>query len=288
MTTSTAIDHEAGSDSAQSLNPWALGNYHRFATETIWGLGRILITNSRIHAGTQVLDVAAGTGNAAIRAALHGAAVTALDCTPKQLTIGRRQAELVGADVNWQLGDAEHMPFADDQFDVVLSCLGIIFAPSHQLVARELVRVCKPGGQIALLNFTPGDLADSFFALVAKYLPESPDPSSNPLDWGREPYLEALFGSAIEELQLVRRTLVERAASPEAYCDFYLQNFGPMVAIRQSLDNDGRRLNAFKTEFLELARKHNRGKNGAAAEYPFDYVIATATVADHFDKTQYC
>ncbi|MGH7694548.1 MAG: class I SAM-dependent methyltransferase, partial [Gemmatimonadaceae bacterium] len=125
---------------------WALGDYHRFATETVWQLGPILVRACGISAGQRVLDVAAGTGNVAIRAAEVGARVVASDLTPENFAAGRREAAARGVELEWIEADAERLPFADDEFDVVTSSLGAIFAPDHRAAAYEMFRVCRRGG----------------------------------------------------------------------------------------------------------------------------------------------
>src|SRR5690606_2450118 len=123
---------------------WAMGDYDRFARATVWELGSLLADACDITRGQRVLDVAAGTGNVAIRAALKGASVVASDLTPEHFVAGRRGAAGAGVTLEWIEGDAEALPFDDSSFDVVTSCLGAMFAPDHQRVADELVRVCRP------------------------------------------------------------------------------------------------------------------------------------------------
>src|SRR5687768_3438284 len=128
---------------AQARAMWGLGDYHRFATETVWSLGPVLVEACGIAPGDRVLDVAAGSGNVAIRAAEAGATVVASDLTPENLEAGRREADARGVRVDWVEADAEALPFEDGEFDVITSCLGAMFAPDHQAVADELVRVCR-------------------------------------------------------------------------------------------------------------------------------------------------
>src|SRR5262245_56166588 len=156
---------------------WARGDYARFARETVWELGPVLVEAARISAGQRVLDVATGTGNVAIRAAEAGAQVVASDLTPEHFEAGRREAAKRGLELDWVEADAEALPFADDAFDVVTSSLGAIFAPDHRAVADELVRVCRPGGAIAMINFTPDGLAGDFFGTLAPYMPPPPPDS---------------------------------------------------------------------------------------------------------------
>ena len=134
---------------------WALGDYHRFAKETVWELGPVLVEACGIAAGQRVLDVAAGTGNVAIRAAETGAEVVASDLTPENFEAGRREARACGVELEWVEADAEALPFDDGAFDVVTSSLGAMFAPDHQRVADELLRVCRPGGTIGCWRSRP-------------------------------------------------------------------------------------------------------------------------------------
>ena len=134
---------------------WALGDYPALAADIIPGLGQVLVTACGVRAGDRVLDVAAGSGNAAIPAARAGAQVVASDLTPELLAAGQRQAAQQGIELGWRQGDAEALPFGAGEFDVVMSCLGVMFAPHHQASADELVRVCRPGGTIGLLSWTP-------------------------------------------------------------------------------------------------------------------------------------
>ena len=138
---------------------WALGDYHRFAKHTVWEFGPVLVDACGISPGQRVLDVAAGTGNVAIRAAEAGAHVVALDLTPENFDAGRREAAARGVELDWVEGDAASLPFADGEFDVVTSSVGAIFAPDHQAVADEMLRVCRPGGTIGMINFTPEGVA---------------------------------------------------------------------------------------------------------------------------------
>ena len=165
---------------------WALGDYHRFATATVWGLGPVLVNACGVSAGQRVLDVAAGTGNVAIRAAQAGASVVASDVTPEHFDAGRRAAHEAGVDLEWVEGDAEALPFGDAEFDVLTSCFGAMFAPNHQATASELLRVCRPGGVIGMINFTPEGAGGDFFRVLGPYAPPSPAGALSPLLWGTE------------------------------------------------------------------------------------------------------
>ena len=163
---------------------WALGDYPALATDIIPDLGAVLVEAAGVGPGDRVLDVAAGSGNAAIPAALAGASVVASDLTPELLEAGRRQAEQRGVELEWRQADAEALPFADGEFDAVLSCVGVMFAPHHQASADELVRVCRPGGTIGLLSWTPEGFIGQMFATMKPYAPPPPPGAQPPPLWG--------------------------------------------------------------------------------------------------------
>ena len=259
-------------DGARAM--WALGDYHEFALRTVWDLGPILVERCGITEGQRVLDVAAGTGNVAIRAAEAGADVVASDLTPENFAAGRGEAAERGVELEWVEADAEALPFPDGEFDVVTSSLGAMFAPDHGRVARELTRVCRPGGTIGMLNFTPA--AAPFFELLAEYGPPPPPGAQPPLLWGDPEHVRELLGDRVESLDLTRGEYVERADSPAAYRELFQRTFGPVVAIRRGLADQPERLEAMDREFLEFAITANRGVPDGPAEYPYEYLLVVA------------
>src|SRR5215218_4135128 len=142
---------------------WAMGDYPAVVTDLIHPLGPAIVAATGVSAGDRVLDVAAGTGNAAIPAARAGATVVASDLTPELLQIGREKATAEGLRIEWRQADAEALPFIDDEFDAVLSVVGVMFAPHHQASADELVRVTRPGGTIGLISWTPEGFIGQMF-----------------------------------------------------------------------------------------------------------------------------
>jgi ubiquinone/menaquinone biosynthesis C-methylase UbiE len=254
---------------------WALGDYHKFATSLVWELGPRLVAACGIGPDDRVLDVATGTGNVAIRAAQAGAKVTASDLTPELLDAGRREARRQGVELEWVEADAEALPFGNGQFDVVTSTLGAIFAPNHQAVADELVRVCRPGGTIGMVNFTPDGLGAEFFGFFAPYAPPPPGPLP-PVLWGSEAHVRELFGDRVEFLELTRETYVERAESPDDYLELFKRTFGPVIAIYAALADEPERVAALDREFLEFATRSNRGTPGGPAEYQYEYLLVVA------------
>jgi ubiquinone/menaquinone biosynthesis C-methylase UbiE len=256
---------------------WALGDYHRFAKEMIWGFGPELVEACAIAPGQRVLDVAAGTGNVAIRAAEAGADVVAVDITPEQFEAGRREAAERGVDVEWVEGDAAALPFGDDAFDVVTSSAGAIFAPDHRAVADELIRVCRPGGTIGMINFTPGGMADDFFAVFARYAPP-PDGELPPILWGSEAHVRELFGDRVDRLTLTRKSYVERSpAGPREFCDFYKETFGPVVGLYATVPPETS--DAIDREFLDFAIRRGRTGADGRTEYEVEYLLVVARVA---------
>ena len=254
---------------------WALGDYARFARATVWDVGPVLVEACDIGPGDRVLDVAAGTGNVAIRAALAGADVVASDLTPEMLVAGRREARAARVSLQSVEADAEALPFADGEFDAVTSAFGAMFAPDHRAVAEELVRVCRPGGVIGMANFTPDGLGRRFFDVLAPYAPAPPERAQPPLLWGDEDHVRELFGDRLASLETVRRSYVERAASAEAYCELFEQTFGPVVAIRASLADRPERLAAFDRDLLAFAAGGERAAGGPVA-LGYEYLLVLA------------
>ena len=255
---------------------WALGDYGRFAKETVWEVGPVLVEACGISRGQRVLDVAAGTGNVAIRAAEAGAQVVASDLTPENFEAGRREADDHGVELQWVEADAEALPFGDAEFDVVTSCFGAMFAPDHRAVANELLRVCRRDGTIGLIAFTPEGLGGEFFAGFARYAPPPPPNALPPLLWGDENHVRELFGDRVEFLELSRKEYVERAASTARYVELFNETFGPSIALRAYLADQPERAAAFEQEFREFAERANRGAPEGPAEYHYEYLLVVA------------
>jgi len=261
---------------------WARGDYHRFATATVWDLGAILVEACGIGRGQRVLDVAAGSGNTAIRAAEAGADVVASDLTPENFEAGRREAEARGVELEWREADAEDLPFEDASFDAVTSSVGALFSPDHQAVAREMTRVCRPRGTIGMINFRPTGVGAEFFSLMGRYVPEPPVPAQPPLLWGDEDHVRALFGDRVSSIDFTHGRYTEVAEGGAiAYRDLFYETFGPIVGLRELLrETDPERLKEFDAEFLKFATRCNHAEPGDAAEYPYDYLLLVATRAE--------
>ena len=179
---------------------WALGNYDNVATEVIQSLGPRIVEAAGIAPGDRVLDVAAGSGNASLPAARAGGQVWATDITPELLETGRLRSEAEGLEITWREADAEHLPCENGEYDVVLSLVGVMFAPFHQPVADELLRVTRSGGTIALINWTPEGFIGQMFAAMKPYAAAPPPGASPGPLWGNETHVRELFGSGVSSL----------------------------------------------------------------------------------------
>ncbi len=254
---------------------WGFGDYDAVATEAIPELGPVLVEAAGIRPGDRVLDVAAGSGNAAIPAARLGAEVVASDLTPELLEHGRRHAADAGVALTWEVGDAEALPYADGEFDAVLSCVGVMFAPHHQAAADELVRVCRPGGTIGLIAWTPAGFIGQMFATMKPYAPPPPPGAQPPPLWGNADHVTALLGDRVEDLQVQTRKLeVTRFATPEEFRDFFKANYGPTIAIYRAIADDADAVATLDEALAELGRRFDRGASEAV--FDWEYLLVTA------------
>jgi SAM-dependent methyltransferase len=259
---------------------WAFGDYPSLASDLIAPLGAALVSAAGVRPGDRVLDVAAGSGNAAIPAALTGATVTASDLTPELLDAGRRDAQARGVDLQWEVADAEALPYEDDAFDTVLSCVGVMFAPHHQVAADELVRVCRPGGTIALLSWTPSGFIGQMFATMKPYAPPPPPGAQPPPLWGEEAHVRDLLGDRVTDVTAVRQSVtVDHFATPEAFRDYFAAVYGPTIAVYRSLADDPVRVAALDRDLVDLARRHSRA-TGTGLVMEWEYLLLTARVRD--------
>jgi ubiquinone/menaquinone biosynthesis C-methylase UbiE len=257
---------------------WASGNYHAVVTDLISELGPILIDAAGIKPGDLVLDVAAGSGNVAIPAAQVGARVVASDLTPELMEIGKKWAADVGVEVTWEVADAEALPYGDGEFDAVLSCLGVMFAPHHQAAADELLRVCRPGGTIGLIAWTPPGFIGQMFATMKPYAPPPP-PGAQPAPlWGSEDHVRELLGDRVEQVHTETRTVrITLFKKPEDFRDFFKTNYGPTVSTYRALADDPERVAALDRDLVELAKRFEVGTDSTVLEW--EYLLLTARKA---------
>ena len=237
-------------------------------------LGPTLVAASGIGPGTRVLDIAAGTGNAAIAAAAAGAEVVATDLVPALLERGRQRATAAGIDLMWQEANAEALPYGDGEFDAVLSCIGVMFAPHHEQAAAELTRVCRPGGTIGVISWTPEGFIGQMFATMKPYVPAPPPGVSAPPLWGNEEHVTALLGDRVRDLVTERRTLtVDRFASGSEFRDFFKANYGPTITAYRGIASDADRTAELDAALADLG---DRALAGSTASMPWEYLLVTA------------
>ena len=221
-----------------------------------------------------MLDVATGSGNAAIAAARHGCHVVGVDYVPALLERGRARAAAEGLDIELVEGDAEALPFPDASFDAVISVFGTMFAPDQKRTAAELLRVSRPGGTIALASWTPDGFIGEMFRTVAAHVPP-PAGLDSPMLWGTETRLRELLGDGIESLDVYERDLhVPLPARPTQFVDFFRTWYGPTLKAFAALDDEGR--DALEADLVALADSYNRLADGPIA-IPSAYLEAVAT-----------
>jgi ubiquinone/menaquinone biosynthesis C-methylase UbiE len=280
MTTQTSGTTVTDSDEDRALKAkhptmWALGNYAAVASDIIASLGPIVVEAAGITAGQRVHDVAAGSGNVAIPAARTGAEVVATDLTPELLEKGRHDAEAEGQAITWRVADAEALPFDDGEFDTVVSCVGVMFAPHHQVVADELVRGVRPGGTIALLSWTPEGFIGQMFATMKPYAPPPPPGAQPPPLWGHVDHVRELFGERIEDFTARQQDLVvDQFATPEEFRDFFKANYGPTIAVYKAIADDADKVAALDRDLVALAERFDRGDGHTVLDW--EYLLVTA------------
>jgi ubiquinone/menaquinone biosynthesis C-methylase UbiE len=247
---------------------WACGNFSVVAARIIFQAEHLCET-ADVQAGWRVLDVATGSGNAAIAAARRGCEVVGVDYVPALLERGRIRAAAEHLDIEFVRGDAEELPFPDASFDAVLSIYGVMFAPDHRRAAAELARVCRPGGRIALASWTPDGFIGETFRIFSRYLPPTPG-LQPPVAWGDENYLGALFGKDTASTTSYRRTAVFRFRSAEENVDFFRTYYGPTLRAFESLDPVRRE--SLRNDLLALARRYDRNGGSGPIAITADYL----------------
>jgi ubiquinone/menaquinone biosynthesis C-methylase UbiE len=267
--TDTATRPDLSAIKRRQQATWASGDYHMIGTQILL-VSELLIEALDVHSTERVLDVATGSGNAALAAARRGCSVIGLDYVPALLDRARRRAEAEGVDADFIEGDAEALPFDDDAFDVVSSVFGVMFAPDQALTASELVRVCRSGGRIGLVAHTPEGFIGQLFKTNARHVPP-PAGLRSPIEWGTETRLRELFGDASAELTVEKRQLVFRYRSPAAYVEYWRRFYGPTLKAFETVGEDGRA--ALESDLLDLIARFNRADDGTMV-VPSEYLEA--------------
>jgi len=252
---------------------WAAGDFPKMGVELAI-VGEQLCESIPVLAGDRVLDVGTASGNTAISAARRRAVVTGVDLVPALLGHARKRAQSEGLEIDFQEGNAMALSFADASFDIVLSTFGAIFAPDPHLTAAEMARVCRPGGKIAMANWTPGGMLGKLFRLLTRYSAPGARVDA-PVVWGDEAMLGERLGPYVQDLRLQRRAVYFRSQSPEHWVEFMRLNFGPAIEAFQYSDTPASQ-KLLADEMAALMRKHNCAQNDTVlGESEYLEIVAT-------------
>jgi len=250
---------------------WASGNYTVIGNQLVI-MGERLCEAVDVRSGQKVLDVATGSGNTAISAARRYGDVTGLDYVPRLIEQAKERAAAEGMKIAFEVGDAENLPYPDASYDVVLSTVGVMFAPDQEKTAGELLRVTRPGGKIGLANWTPDGFIGNMFKTVGKHVPPPAGIKPPPL-WGTQEKLEELLGEGISSLTTTRRAYVFRYLSAEHLIETFRTYYGPVHKAFESLDAAGQ--DAFAKDLENLIHAWNTSSDGTVV-VPSDYLEVVA------------
>lgn len=249
---------------------WSTGDYAGVCDRMIPDLGARLVRIAEVNAGHEVLDVATGTGNAALPAAATGATVTGLDITPALLTIAAQRASAAGLNITWLQGDAESLRFPDQSFDRVLSCVGVQFCAGKRAAAAELIRVCRTGGLVGLIAWTPEGFLGQVLAAISQATGGAPRPA--PLDWGSEEGVRDLLAGLMGGVRFDRDSVLMPAESAGSWVDYMSTAYGPMARARGALAAKGAWL-PLREQLIEIANAH-RAAGGPGFAIRAEYLSA--------------
>ena len=251
---------------------WSSGDYNKIAALTV-PLSEFLVDHVGVTPGSRVLDVATGTGHAALAAARRSAVVVGSDYVPALLDIARRRAAAEDLEADFDEADAEDLPYGDGAFDFVLSAIGVMFAADHQRAADEMVRVTRPGGRIAVANWTPQGFVGGMLATVGRHV-APPAGAQRPTLWGEEQVVADMFGDDVVDVESVTNTVTQRFADADAFADLFLTYYGPTFAAASRLSVEGRA--AFRSDLVSLAETFDRG-TGSGLVVDWEYRVVTGT-----------
>lgn len=251
---------------------WASGDFHAVAA-LIQPVAEDVVEVLDPKADWRVLDVATGSGNAALAAARRGCDVVGVDYVPALLARGRKRAEAEGLDIDLVEGDAESLPFPDASFDAVVSVYGAMFAPDQAQAAAELARVTRPGGRIGLATWTPNGFIGEMLKVVSTHVPPAPGVAS-PLLWGTKAHVSAMFGEAIEALGCRERTFTFRFRSAAGFVEYFRDYYGPTLKAFEAVGDSG--AEALFADLVALVRRYAGTSEGAVA-IPATWLESVAT-----------
>ncbi|MGV7699225.1 class I SAM-dependent methyltransferase [Mycobacterium kansasii] len=256
MTIDTPISEDA-TLAATHRAMWALGDYALMAEQVMAPLGPILVAAAGIGPGVRVLDVAAGSGNISLPAAKAGATVVSTDLTPELLQRSQARAAELGLTLEYQEANAQALPFAEGEFDAVISAIGIMFAPDHQCSADELVRVCKPGGTIGVISWTPEGFFGRMLAAIRPYRPSLSAALPPSALWGRENYFRGLLGDRVTDVKTRRKPLkVTRFSTAQDVHDYFKTHYGPTIEAYANIGDNAVLAAELDAQLVELAAEY--------------------------------
>lgn len=254
---------------------WALGDYALMAEEVMAPLGPVLVAAAGIGPGVRVLDVAAGSGNISLPAAQTGAEVVSTDLTPELLRRSQARAAARGLLLDYREANAHALPFGDGEFDAVISAIGVQFAPDHQRAADELVRVCRPGGTIGVISWTPEGFFGRMLATLRPYRPSLSPAVAPAALWGREGYVAGLLGGRVRCVTTVRGNLrVNRFDSAEAVHRYFKEHYGPTIEAYANIGHNRILTAELDAQLVELAQHYL-----ADGAMQWEYLLVTAEKA---------
>jgi ubiquinone/menaquinone biosynthesis C-methylase UbiE len=265
MTTAAATDPVTATSTpdlsairARQQATWSSGDYHMIGTQ-IQIVSELVIEALDVRSTERVLDVATGSGNAALAAARRGCEVVGVDYVPALLDRARRRSEAEGLSIGFEEGDAEALPFGDESFDVAISVFGSMFAPDQEKAAAELARVTRSGGRIGLVAHTPDGFIGNLFKVIGKHVPPPPGLRS-PILWGTEARLRELFVGRIGEFRAEKRFYTFRDRSPEHFIEYWRTFYGPTLKAFAAVGEPGRA--ALEADMLDLIARFDRAGDG--------------------------
>jgi SAM-dependent methyltransferase len=251
---------------------WSAGDFAMVGS-AITMVSELLCEAADLGAGQRVLDVATGSGNTALAAARRWCEVTGVDYVPALLERARERAAVERLQATFGEGDAEKIPFPDAAFDVVLSTFGSMFAPDQEQAARELLRVCRPGGKIGMANWTPDGFIGEMFRVNSRFVPPPAGLQPPPL-WGTEDRLSTLFGGGISDLTATKRDFVWRYRSADHWIEFFRSYYGPTQKTFDALGPAQQ--HEYAAELRALVGRHNRSEDSTMV-VPAAYLEVVAT-----------
>ena len=260
---------------AKQKATWESGDFGQIAL-SIENVAEEFMARQPLRRDLQVLDVACGTGNLAVIAAKRGCTVSGIDIAANLIAQARSRTAAAGLSIDFREGDAEALPFANDSFDLAMSMFGVMFTPQPAVAAAELRRVTKPGGRIALANWTPEGFIGKMFAVFKAHLPPPPAGLPSPMEWGSETTVQRRLQQGFTDLRLTRRIAMMRYPSPPAETvEFFRKHYGPTLRAFESLSMAGQA--ALRRDLVELQTRHNTAMTSGSTEVGAEYLEVVAT-----------